>query len=99
MAYKARKGIVLLKICGVDVLASTREAWDECPSIRPIPRLWAGGWTLLQKGRTTDDVLKVFSDLFKDKAFIFSQKLEQAFEQLYKEGFLIPTEPNTTIKE
>ena len=98
MIYKARQGIVLLKICGVDVLAATREAWEKCPRIRPIPRLWAGGWTLLQKGRTTEEVLQTFSGLFKNREG-FTDKLEQAFEKLYEEGFLVPVDHASDLKE
>ena len=99
MIYKARQGIVLLKICGVDVLAATREAWEKCPRIRPIPRLWAGGWTLLQKEKTSEDVLRVFSDLFKERADVFTQRMEQAFEKLYEEGFLVLADDTETINE
>ena len=99
MGYKARQGIVLLKICGVDVLAATRQAWGECPRIRPIPRLWAAGWMLMQKGRTSDEVLNAFSNLFKDGEGGLTQKLKRAFEKLHEEGFLISAEANARMDE
>lgn len=92
MVYKTRPGVILIKICGVDILAATRQAWEECPMVRPIPRIWAACWSLMEKGRTSDDVMKFFIRFFHKPEEDVRSMLGTMFEKLYQEGFLIAVE-------
>ncbi len=89
MNYKTRPGVVMLRVCDVDLLAATRAIWSQCPKIRPLPRLWGGCWALMEKGRTSDEVIAFFSRLFKQTEEATRNKLTPIFEKLYSEGFLI----------
>ena len=92
MVYKTRPGIVLLKICDVDVLAATRQTWEHCPAIRPIPRMWAGCWAVMQKGRTSEDVIDTFVRLFRRPEEEIRKRFDKIFTTLYEAGYLIPAE-------
>lgn len=95
MMYKTRPGIVLLKICDVDILAATRKAWAECPSVRPVPRMWAVCWALMDKGHSSEEVIHTFSQLFNKPEQETRTKLSGIFEALYKEGFLLEAEESS----
>ncbi len=90
MIYKIRPGIVRLKICDVDILAATREVWENCPTIRPLPRLWACCWAIMEKGSTSADVIRTFAKLFGQSEDEARQRLDKIFSELYKQGYLIP---------
>lgn len=92
MAYKTRPGVVLVKICGTDLLVATRPIWDECARVRPIPMLWAGCWRMLENGKTEQDVVRLFSKFLRKPEKSLVEKFEIIFLSLYKEGFLIKTE-------
>ena len=92
MVYKTRPGVVLLRICDVDLLAATRAVWEQCPAVRPLPRLWAGCWGMMEKGRTSEEVTEFFVRVFRLPEEEIREKLKEAFEKLYKEGYLIAAE-------
>lgn len=91
MTYKTRPGIVRIRICDVDVLTATREVWDSCPKVRPVPRMWAACWALMEKeGRTSEDAVRTFAGLFRQPEEEVREKLEKIFSRLAEEGFLLP---------
>ena len=92
MIYKTRPGIVLLRICDVDVLTATRKVWGECPAVRPVPRMWAGCWALMEKGRTSEEVIGTFTRLFQQPEEEVRIRLGKIFDKLYEEGYLISAE-------
>ena len=92
MTYKTRPGIVLLKICDTFLLIAKREIWETCPRIRPIPMSWAGCWTIMKNGKTNEEAIKSFSDLFHKPEELFQKRYEKMFETLYLEGYLIESE-------
>lgn len=89
MVYRTRPGVILIKICGVDILAATRQAWEGCPVVRPVPRIWAACWSMMEKGRTSDDVMRFFIRLIHKPEEEVRSVLGTMFEDLYKEGLLI----------
>ena len=89
MIYKTRPGIVLLRICDVDLLAATRAVWEQCPAVRPLPRLWACCWALMEKGHTSEEIIRFFANLFQQSEEETKAKFKKCFEELYKEGYLI----------
>ena len=92
MNYRIRPGVVLLRICGADLLTATREIWEQCPAVRPIPRMWAAGLTLMEKGRTSEEVMDAFARLFLQSEEDVGARLGKAFETLYREGYLVAAE-------
>ena len=92
MTYKTRPGIVLLRICDVDVLTATRTVWGQIPVVRPLPRLWAGCWALMEKGHTSEQIISTFARLFQKSEEETSARLNKIFEKLYEEGYLISAE-------
>lgn len=96
MIYKTRPGIVLLRICDVDILAATRKTWEVCPAVRPLPRMWAGCWALMEKGRTSEEVVHTFMGMFQKSEEEVRKKLDGIFSQLYCEGYLIDAEENSS---
>lgn len=89
MAYKVRTGVVLLNICDENVLAARHDAWEACPKVRPIPRLWAACWRILASGKTEEDVLAAFSTLLGKSREELTERFDPIFTKLAEEGFLI----------
>ncbi len=92
MNYRIRPGVVLLRICDADLLAATRAIWEQCPAVRPIPRMWAASLSLMEKGRTSEDVIHAFTRLFQTSEEDVNARLGKAFETLYHEGYLVEAE-------
>lgn len=92
MVYKIRPGIVLLRICDVEMLAAKREVWEYCPKVRPLPKLWGLCWYMMERGSTSEDVIRSFVRLFGKTESEERERLGKVFEKLYEEGYLIPAE-------
>lgn len=90
MNYRTRKGIVLLHVCGSDLLAATREAWAECPRIRPVPRIWAVVWKLLEQGKTSQEVVEAFQSMLSRPEAEVRERFDRIFKAMSEEGYLIP---------
>jgi|GEM_PF-2390068 len=96
MAYKIRPGFVLLNICDAHLLVATRPLWSEFPRVRPLPRLWAACWTLMEKGRTDREVVASFAKLFRKPEDEVDRRFEEMFSTLAQEGYLISSEDDAT---
>ena len=94
MAYKNRPGIVLIRVCDTDILVAKRESWEECRRVRPVPRLWAVCWSLMEQGKTTDEVVSLFTKTLGMPEEKVLPKLDRIFESLYQEGYLLPCQGN-----
>lgn len=94
MGYRIHPGIVLLRICDVDMLVAKREVWEEFPHIRPLPKLWGLCWYMMEKGRTSDEVIDAFVRMFGKTEDEEKERLGKIFEKLYEEGYLIHVEDN-----
>ena len=92
MKYKAREGVVLTKLCGMNVLIPTRAAFDSCHTIQPLPLLWAATWDCLAKGKPTEEIIQVHQILTKKSREEIVSKLEQFYEDLANKGFAIRCE-------
>ncbi len=89
LAYKIRPGVVLLNICDTNLLTATHDVWKDCPKVRPIPRLWAACWKLLEMGKTEEDVLQTFSTMLGKTKEELHERFDGIFAKLAEEGFLI----------
>ena len=92
MTYKIHPGIVLLNICNTHMLVATRQFWEKFPRVHPLPPLWAAFWTLLEKGRTDQEVVSAFVRLFHMPEDTIKCRFEKMCQTLSEEGYLIPTE-------
>ena len=93
MTYRIRPGIVRLKICDVDLLVATRAVWEQCPRVRPIPRLWSACWAIMeQEGRTDRDVVRTFMTLLRKPEEEIRATFDPIFQTLCAEGYLVPAE-------
>ena len=92
MTYKARPGIVLVNVCDAHLLVATRSLWSEFPRVRPISRLWAACWTLMEKDNTDQDAVLVFRRLFSMSEEDVRKRFAKMFSTLAEEGYLIPAE-------
>lgn len=89
MTYRTRKGIVLLHVCGSDLLAATREAWEECPRIRPVPKIWAVVWKLMEQGKTSQEIVETFQSMLNRPETEVRERFDRIFEAMSEEGYLI----------
>ncbi len=92
MKYKPRPGIVLTKLCDTNVLIPSRVAYDACKSIIRLPMLWAMTWSLLEKGEPEEKILRAHKILTKQSDSVIREKLNEFYEQLADQGYLIRVE-------
>jgi len=92
MSYKTNPGIVLINICDTNLLVATRAEWEHCPVIRPIPKLWAACWKIMENGKTDSDVVQAFASLLRKPESDVRTRLNKIFETLSSEGLLIESE-------
>ena len=84
----------MIRICDVDILTATRKTWEVCPAVRPLPRMWAACWHLMEKGRSSEEVIQTFVSLFHQPEEKVRLKLDKIFLKLFEEGYLISSEEN-----
>ena len=92
MSYQTHPGIVLINICDTNLLVATRAHWEQFPVVRPIPKLWAACWKILESGKTEQDVIHAFASLLRKSENEVSARLKKIFETLAAEGLLIESE-------
>ena len=76
MTYRTRKGIVLLHVCGSDLLAATRE-------------IWAVVWKLLEQGKTSQEIVETFQSMLNRPETEVRERFDRIFEAMSEEGYLI----------
>lgn len=89
MAHKPRPGVEIISVCDQDILVADRTLWEECPRIRPIPKLWAFFWQLMAQGRTDQGAVDFLADFLKRSREDLLARSQKCFDTLYDEGFLI----------
>ena len=95
MVYKARPGVVRVRICDTDILTAKREVWDQCPTVFPLPRLWAYAWFLIERRGSSEEALESMSVVMKKSVDELREQFAPCFEKLSQMGFLIPAEEET----
>lgn len=95
MDYKRKPGITMIQVCGQHMLVASRSVWGEVSRIRPISRVWAVCWQLMDGDKTSKDVVRVFADLFKKPEGEICERFDKIFTSLFEEGYLIPAEENS----
>ena len=56
--YRIRDGVVLLNICGQDLLVSTIACRDKCPYVKRINESAAFYFKMMEQGMAIDDMAK-----------------------------------------
>lgn len=92
MHYKLRPGVTLVKVCGADLLVSTRSSWDKCAGVRPVPLIYAGCIRMLEKGIQEEEVVRIISKALKKSPEDIQEKIKKIFLDLYQQGFLVNAE-------
>ena len=89
MALNTRPGVTLINVCGADILVASREIWDDCSRIMPIPKLWAIIWRFMNTGKTDREFVSVLSDMLRKPEAEIRERTDHAFTEMAKKGFLI----------
>ena len=89
MKYRAREGVVLTKLCGMNVLIPTRAVFPYCHSIQQLPLLWAVTFEGLAKGKSLEETIRVHEILTRKSREEILQRLETFYEDLVEKGFAI----------
>lgn len=89
MKYRPRPGIVLTKVCGMNVLIPTRMAYGDCHTIRQLPMLWAATWDLISRGTAEETIIRVHQIFTKNTDMEIRRKVEDFCKKLCEEGFMI----------
>ena len=96
MTYRTREGIVLLHVCETDLMVATRQIWEECPAVQPVPRIWAVIWKLMEQGKTEQEIIDSFCGILTRPEKEVRNRFMQIFEKMAEEGYLIREMENTT---
>ena len=100
MAYKARTGITMIQVCGQNMLVASRPVWEKFPRVRPIPKAWAVCWALMQNGRTDEEAVRSFAELFKRPEEEVAARFGKIYGKLAEEGYLVEVpESNDEVAE
>ncbi len=92
MAYKIRPGAVMLKICDSFILTATHDIWEDCRHVRPIPKMWAACWKIMEKGMSDEEAIEAFATLYGQPKEQIRGRYDEIFRTLFEDGFLIKDE-------
>lgn len=98
MNYRPRPGIVNTKICGLNVLIPSREAYPECQNIQVLSMLWNATWHAFSRGTTIEKAVPVHVAFTKKTEAECRASLEQFCRTMVERGFFIevPEESDQT---
>lgn len=92
MKYKPRPGIVMVRICGENLLVPTREASEACPHVILLPLMAAALWEELEKGRDAERLSLVFQKLSKKPKEEVDRRIEALLVDLKEKGYVLKVE-------
>ncbi|MBR2553979.1 MAG: hypothetical protein IKE94_03855 [Aeriscardovia sp.] len=93
MNYRIKEGFTLVKVCDTHILVAKRSLWGERAGIRPVPKKYAVCWTLMEKGKTSDEVVRSLADLFHKSQEEVRERFSPVFTNLANDGYLEEAEP------
>lgn len=88
MNYKIKEGYTLVKVCDTHLLVAKRSLWGERTGIRPIPKKYALCWTLMEKGKTSSEMIRSLTDLFHKSYDEFADRFSPILADLADDGYL-----------
>lgn len=90
MNYKINPGFVLIKICDTHLLVAKREMWEQHNRVHVISKKYAVCWSLMEQGKTSDEVIQSMGDLFHKPFEEVSRRFDPVFQDLARKGYLLP---------
>ena len=92
MNYKINPSYVLVKICDTNLLVAKREKWEENPVVQPVPPIHALFWPMMDKGKTSEEVIQAFSKGFQKPREVIEKMFSGIVDNLADNGYLVPVE-------
>lgn len=89
MKYQPRPGVVLTKICDLNVLIPSRAAYGDCRTIKRLPALWAITWEQLGREDAEERIMTVHRILTRKPDEEIRANLDAFLRDLASKGFLI----------
>ena len=88
MKYKPRPGIVMAKICDMNLLIPTRMAFSECQAMLRLPVIWALTWNLLVE-EDDEKIFQLHKILTKKTDDEIKERLDMFYKEMVEKGFMI----------
>ena len=89
MTYQTRPGVTAVNVCGVVMLVPTRAAFDSCRAVTALSFFQAIVWSMLQKGKSLEEIAGTFRILNKKPVEENLQTVRSLCEELTTKGYLI----------
>lgn len=89
MTYKARQGIAMIRISGVNILVPTRQAAADFPHTRVLSLPEALVWRGLEKGMALEKIGEACNLFLRRPKAEASAYVEETIRKLADKGFLI----------
>lgn len=96
MNYKIKPGFVLLSICNTHILVAKRECWENNAVIRQMPPKYVLVWTLMEKGKTSNEAIQSISQTFHKTHDEVEKRFSSVIQSLAESGYLIQVEEKST---
>lgn len=87
--YKIQPGIVLVQVCGEQMLVATRAARGKCPYVKQLNATGAYFWTLLEQRLETEEMVQTASVHYQVEPERIRPGLLQFLENLRQNGYLL----------
>ncbi len=94
MQHKIRDGIVLKNICGEWLLIAVGDACDHCMYVRQINDTLAYYWKLLEKGKSTVEIMEQACKEYDAPAEVIWKDAENLIKKLYEMNYLVDPSVN-----
>ena len=92
MKYEMRKGVVLTRVCGQNILVATRAAWDKCPYTLTLSALRGAFWQGLSLGMTEDEIIEELLTKTRIRETALRKQFHAFLDDMVQKGCLIPSE-------
>lgn len=88
MNYKIKSGYTLIKVCDTHLIVAKRSRWENQSRILPISKKYAVCWTLMENGKTSDEMIQSMADLFHKPLDEVSKRFSPIITKLANGGYL-----------
>lgn len=92
MKYQPRPGVVLTKLCDMNVLIPSRAAYGACRTIKRLPALWAITWEQLEREDAEERILAIHRILTRKPDEEIRKTVDEFLQDLADKGFLIESD-------
>lgn len=92
MKYQPRPGVVLTKLCDMNVLIPSRAAYGACRTIKRLPAIWAITWEQLGREDAEERILTIHRILTRKPDVEIRTSVDAFLRDLADKGFLIESD-------